>query len=115
MLSNSTLSKSLALFALLGCIASTYSVRCKGGTPILGNHVTPPTFDTVCKGPYLEDLCYVMVTDYTMPSFDKEAYTYGCILKVRISLLFTVDSYYTGTFGNWIFLDVRTYLNYYAF
>ena len=84
MMHNNTLSKCLALIALLCCIASTYGVRCRGGMPTLGNKVTPPTFDTVCKGPYLEDLCYVMVTDYTMPRFDKEAYTYGCILKVSL-------------------------------
>ena len=80
------MSKLLALLVLLGCIDSAFSVRCKAGIPTLGKTVTPPNLDdTHCRGPYFEDLCYVMVTDYTMPNFDKEAYTYGCILKVRIS------------------------------
>jgi len=59
------------------------SVRCKARYPTLGNKVTAPNLpDTECKGPHFEDLCYVMFTDYNLPWYDKEAYTYGCIFKV---------------------------------
>ena len=58
-------------------------LSCKAGYPVLGKKVTAPNLqDTECKEPSFENLCYVMFTDYNLPGFDKEAYTYGCILKV---------------------------------
>uniref|UniRef100_A0A7M5V3S8 Uncharacterized protein n=1 Tax=Clytia hemisphaerica TaxID=252671 RepID=A0A7M5V3S8_9CNID len=72
----------LAALVCIIYISDVQAVRCKAGYPKLGKGVTPPNLpDTECSGPNFEDLCYVMFTDYNLPGFDKEAYTYGCILK----------------------------------
>lgn len=78
-----------ALLVIVGCFGDATSVKCKAGIPTLGNSVTKPNLpDTHCQGPYFEDQCYVMVTVYDPKILDKEAYTYGCILKVHFSIIY---------------------------
>ena len=85
----------MKVFILIALVCSIYisdiqAVRCRAGYPTLGKGVTAPNLpDTDCSGPNYEDLCYVMFTDYNLPGYDKEAYTYGCILKVRYNVLIT--------------------------